>query len=255
MDVELTWNILLILFFVAMAAGFVDAMAGGGGLIVIPVMMLMGFPVLNVLATNKFQGSFGTLTSSLTMMRRGVIRFRDIRLPALMSFIGACIGTAAVQLVNPRVLDFVIPVVLLAIGLYFLLVPSAGQTERAARMPEKPFVYGVVPVIGFYDGFFGPGGGSFFSLANITLRGMHIVKASGAARAFNFASNVASVAVFIVGGKVLWLVGMVMICGQLIGSVCGSIVAVNHGSRLIRPLIVVVCFAMVIRFLLERFWH
>lgn len=82
MEVELGWNVFLILFFVAMLAGFVDALAGGGGLIVIPVMMLMGFPVLNVLATNKLQGSVGTLASSLTMMRRGVIQFRELRVPA-----------------------------------------------------------------------------------------------------------------------------------------------------------------------------
>ncbi|HLU02368.1 MAG TPA: TSUP family transporter [Advenella sp.] len=254
MEVELGWNVFLILFFVAMLAGFVDALAGGGGLIVIPVMMLMGFPVLNVLATNKLQGSVGTLASSLTMMRRGVIQFRQLRVPALMSFAGACLGTVLIQMIDPSVLDFLIPLVLLAIGLYFLLTPSAGQTERAARIGSRPFEYGVVPAIGFYDGFFGPGAGSFFSLANITLRGMHIVKASGAARLFNFASNVASVAVFIVGGQVLWLVGAVMICGQIVGSVSGSVVAVNHGARLIRPLIVVVCFAMVIRFLVQRFW-
>ena len=254
MDVELGWNIALILFFVAMLAGFVDALAGGGGLIVIPVMMLMGFPVLNVLATNKLQGSIGTLTSSLTMMRRGVINFRELRAPALMSFVGACLGTALIQMIDPSVLDFLIPIVLLAIGLYFLLTPSAGQAETAARMTRRPFEMGVVPAIGFYDGFFGPGTGSFFSLANITLRGMHIVKASGAARLFNFASNVASVLVFVIGGQVLWLAGAVMICGQIIGSVAGSLVAVRHGSRLIRPLIVLVCFAMVIRFLLQRFW-
>ncbi len=254
MEVELGWNVIIILFFLAMLAGFVDALAGGGGLIVIPVMMLMGFPVLNVLATNKLQGSIGTLTSSLTMMRRGVITFRELRVPTLMSFVGACIGTALIQLIDPSVLDFLIPVVLLAIGLYFLLTPSAGQAERAARLGEKPFQYGVVPAIGFYDGFFGPGTGSFFSLANITLRGMHIVKASGAARLFNFASNVAAVLVFVVGGKILWLAGAVMIGGQIIGAVAGSLMAVRHGSKLIRPLIVLVCFIMVIRFLLQRFW-
>ncbi|WP_238534165.1 TSUP family transporter [Advenella kashmirensis] len=145
-----------------MLAGFVDALAGGGGLIVIPVMMLMGFPVLNVLATNKLQGSVGTLASSLTMMRRGVIQFRELRVPALMSFAGACLGTVLIQMIDPSVLDFLIPLVLLAIGLYFLLTPSAGQTERAARIGAKPFELGVVPAIGFYDGFFGPGAGSFF---------------------------------------------------------------------------------------------
>ncbi|WP_369806356.1 TSUP family transporter [Advenella sp. S44] len=188
------------------------------------------------------------------MMRRGVINLRQLRVAALMSFAGACLGTALIQMIDPSVLDFLVPIVLLAIGLYFLFTPSAGQTERAARVGQKPFDFGVVPAIGFYDGFFGPGTGSFFSLANITLRGMHIVKASGAARLFNFASNVASVAVFVVGGQVLWLVGAVMICGQVVGSVSGSLVAVKHGSRLIRPLIVVVCFVMVIRFLMQRFW-
>ena len=118
---------------------------------------------------------------------------------------------------------------------------------------KKSFNTTVVPVIGFYDGLFGPGTGSFFSLANVALRGEQIVQATAKAKAFNFASNIASAVVFILGGKVVWSVGLAMMIGQVIGATFGSKVMISHGARLIRPIIVTVCFLMVIRYLWDKF--
>ncbi|MFA5703647.1 MAG: TSUP family transporter [Advenella sp.] len=253
MDLVVGPDILVILFFVAMLAGFVDTIAGGGGLITIPVLLLAQVPPINALATNKLQGSFGTLTSSLTMLRKRIVRFEDIWKPALLAFAGAALGTFIIQLVDVSVLDIVIPVVLVMIGLYFLFTPSAGKVERVPRMSARAFNCTVVPTIAFYDGIFGPGTGSFFSLANVALRGQQIIKATANAKVFNFASNVASVALFVLGGKVLWLIGGIMIVGQIIGAYAGSLMVISHGSKFIRPLIVLVCFVMVTRYLLEKF--
>src|SRR5699024_5549315 len=121
------------------------------------------------------------------------------------------------------------------------------------RVAEKPFNMTVIPVIGFYDGLFGPGTGSFFSLANVALRGEKIVQATAKAKAFNFASNIASAVVFILGGKVVWSIGLAMMIGQVIGATVGSKVMISHGARLIRPIIVAVCFLMVIRYLWDKF--
>ncbi|QPT39743.1 Sulfite exporter TauE/SafE [Oligella ureolytica] len=253
MDFVLSWEMLLILFGIAMLAGFIDTLAGGGGLITVPVLLLSGLPPIQALATNKIQSSFGTMVATLNMFRGRLIKLENIRLPFIMSLIGAALGTLLVQQLNVAVLDIVIPIVLVLIGLYFLLVKGAGAVERKPRMAEKPFNTTVVLVIGFYDGLFGPGTGSFFSLANVALRGEKIVQATAKAKAFNFASNIASAVVFMLGGKVVWSVGVAMMLGQVIGATIGSKVMVSHGARLIRPIIVAVCFLMVIRYLWDKF--
>lgn len=253
MDFSFSWDMLLLFFAAATLAGFIDSIAGGGGLIGIPVLLLSGLPPINALATNKIQGMAGSFTASLTMIKKGVVDFRRIWFAALMSFVGATLGTICVHYIDTSVLDILIPIVLVLIGLYFLLVPNIGDVEKKPRMPEKAFNLTVVPGIGFYDGLFGPGTGSFFSLSNIALRGQQIITATGNAKVFNFASNIAAVVVFVIGGKVVWLVGGVMIVGQILGAYLGSLMVIKKGSKLIRPLVVIMCFLMVVRYLYGKF--
>jgi uncharacterized membrane protein YfcA len=252
MDFALSPEILLVLFIAATVAGFVDAIAGGGGLITIPVLLLAQVPPLHALATNKLQGSFGSLTASLMLMRKGLLRFADVRVLFLCSLIGAGIGAAGVQFVKAEALDVIIPVVLVTIALYFLLAPNAGALESRPRVADSTYRRVVVPAIGFYDGMFGPGAGSFFSMAGVALRGQNLVTATAHAKALNFASNIASLMVFIIGGKVLWAVGAAMIAGQIIGAWCGSHAVIRGGTRLIRPMIVTVCCVMLGRYLWQK---
>lgn len=252
MDMILDSQTLLILATVAVAAGFIDTLAGGGGLITIPAMLLMQVPPVQAIATNKLQGTFGTLASTLTLMRRRQVTWDDIKAACLSSFMGASLGAAAIQFVDASVLDLLIPIVLVSIGLYFLLAPSAGTAERKPRMGSGLYRSCIVPLIGFYDGFFGPGTGSLFSLAEVALRGRNLVRATASAKGMNLASNMASLVVFIIGGKVLWILGGTMAIGQVIGAYLGSLVLMTGGSRLIRPLIVIVCFAMVGRYLYQH---
>lgn len=253
MEISFGWEMLLLFFAAAALAGFIDSIAGGGGLIGIPVLLLSGLPPINALATNKVQGMAGSFTASMTMIKKGVVDFKKIWFAALMSFIGATLGTIAVHYINVGVLDILVPIVLIMIGLYFLLVPNIGDVEKKPRMEEKLFNTTVVPGIGFYDGIFGPGTGSFFSLSNIALRGQQIITATGNAKVFNFASNIAAVVVFVVSGKVVWLVGGVMIVGQILGAYLGSLMVIKNGSKLIRPLVVIMCFLMVARYLYDKF--
>lgn len=252
MDFSFGWDMLLLFFFVAIAQGFIDSIAGGGGLIGIPVLLLSGLPPVNALATNKIQGMAGSFTASLTMIRKGVVNFKKIWFAALMSFIGATIGTICVHYIDVKVLDIIIPIVLVLIGLYFLFVPSVGEIEKKPRVNEKLFNVTVVPGIGFYDGLFGPGTGSFFSLSNIALRGQQIVTATGNAKVFNFASNIAAVVVFLIGGKIVWLVGAIMMIGQVLGAYIGSLMIIKNGAKLVRPLVVVMCFLMVIKYVYDK---
>lgn len=252
MDFILSPETLAMLFVAATVAGFVDTIAGGGGLITIPMLLLAQVPPLHALATNKLQGSFGSLTAASMMVRRGLVRLSDMRVLFLCSLAGAALGAFAVQFVHTDTLDVVIPVVLTCIALYFLLAPNAGVLDSRPRIKPGTYQSMVVPGIGFYDGMFGPGTGSFFSLAGVSLRGQNLVTATAHAKVLNFASNVASLMVFIVGGKVLWTIGAAMIAGQVIGAWFGAHAVVRGGTRLIRPVIVTVCFVMLGRYLWQK---
>jgi uncharacterized membrane protein YfcA len=185
------------------------------------------------------------------MVMKHQVRLADVRGPFITAFIGAGLGTLAVQQIDPKALDAIIPLILLGIGLYFLLSPNAGSIDSKPRLGDRVYRFLVVPVIGFYDGFFGPGTGSFFSLVGVSLRGQNLIRATAVAKVLNFATNIASLMMFIAGGKVIWLIGLVMVCGQVIGSYAGAHAAIRGGARLIRPVIVVVCFGMVCRY----FWQ
>lgn len=248
---ELELSLLLILGGVALLAGFIDTLAGGGGLLTLPALLLAGLNPVQALATNKLQGTFGSGMATFMLLRRR--RFAEtlagLRRPFLWSLGGSALGTVLVQLTDSDALQVLVPVVLAVIALYFLFSPGAGSVTRAPRLSARLYERTVVPVIGFYDGFFGPGTGSFFSLTGVALRGQDLITATAQAKALNFASNIASLTLFVVGGKVLWVTGAVMIVGQVAGAWLGSHAVLRGGARLIRPLIVLVCLAMLLRYL------
>ena len=245
-------EILAWLFLAAMLAGFVDALAGGGGLITVPALLLAQVPPVAALATNKLQAAFGSFTASFRMLRSGLVRWREVRPLFFASLIGSAIGTLLVMQLDATVLDAVIPTVLILIALYYLLVPNVTDASRP-RISERAYRYTAAPGIGFYDGFFGPGTGSLFAFTRNALRGDSLLSATARAKIMNFASNVASLVLFALGGHMLWLVGGVMILGQIIGASLGSQLIIGGKVRWIRPTIVCVCIAMAIRYLWQTF--
>lgn len=245
---ELAPEILALLFFAAVAAGFVDAIAGGGGLLTIPALLAAGVDPVAAIATNKIQGSFGTAAATWTFWRKGRIDFALLKWPLIVTLIGAALGALTVTFVDTKWLMVLLPILLAGIALYFLIGPKASDEDVHARL--TPFAFGLVAGgIGFYDGFFGPGAGSFFALALVTLMGMGLTRATAHAKALNFTSNFFSVVVFALGGHVLWALGLMMAVGQVIGGWFGSHAAMRFGPRLIRPLLVVICLAMVAKLL------
>ncbi|MFV1991612.1 MAG: TSUP family transporter [Acidimicrobiales bacterium] len=238
----------LVLFGAATLAGFVDAIAGGGGLITLPALLFVGVPTLSSLATNKLQGSFGTLVASITMFRKGVVTLDQVRSLVVAAFIGGALGAIVVRQVRPGTLDAAVPVVLVGIAVYFAFTKAVGDGKRQPKMSGWLYRTTIVPVIGFYDGFFGPGTGSFFALSGVSLRGRDLVTSTGYAKSMNFASNIASLLVFMIAGNVWFKVGGIMLVGQLIGATAGSHAAVRGGVRLIRPLIIVVSLATLARY-------
>ncbi|MCC3308635.1 TSUP family transporter [Psychrobacter sanguinis] len=250
MDLSLTLEVILMLTAVAAVAGFIDAIAGGGGLLTIPAMLLANIPPVLTLGTNKLQAASGALTASITMIKKGVVSPSKMKLAIAGAFIGSVLGTIAVQMSPPDMLEKLIPFLIAAIGIYTLFAPSLGEVEAEPRVSESTWQRVVAPLIGFYDGYVGPGTGMFFALGNVALRGRQIIAATGAAKVLNLSTNIASLIFFIIGGNVLWKVGLAMMVGQTIGAYAGSHMVVKGGSKIIRPVIVLVCLAMVTKYMM-----
>ena len=246
-------EIILFLGIVATLAGFIDAIAGGGGLLTVPALLWVGIPPLNALATNKLQGCFGTATASVNFWRKGLLPINQLKTPIVMTFLGAICGTWLVQTVSSNSLNAIIPWLLISFALFFAFSPRASDLDRQARLSIGAFSISACSLIGLYDGFFGPGTGSFFMLAVILLLGFNITKATATTKLLNFTSNIASLLFFALGGHVLWLTGLVMGVGQRIGAWLGSQLAIKHGGKIIKPFLVLSSVALSIKLLLNHY--
>ncbi|MBF9000942.1 TSUP family transporter [Vibrio nitrifigilis] len=243
----LSGELLAFLLMVAIVAGTIDTLAGGGGLLSIPALMASGVPPLMALGTNKFQGSFGTAMASLMMFRSRRVLWKDVRGGILGSLIGAAVGTFLVQHIHTVWLSWIVPAVLVFIALFFLFSKPPVQTAES-RCSKKIYQRCIVPVIGWYDGFFGPGTGSFFALSGVSLRGLSMVDATAVAKVFNCSSNVASLAVFLFAGHILWPAAIVMFLGQLIGAWIGARTLFKINPNYLRYLVVIMSIAMLVRY-------
>lgn len=241
-------DVLLLLFLVALLAGCVDTLAGGGGLIVLPALILAGLPPLQALGTNKLQGSMGTFTATLMMLRHRRVQWSAVKFLMLTAFIGAASGSFVVQFVDPGFLRFVIPVVLVVIGVYFLFAGKLLEAGTKARVSPEQYRNAVVPLIGCYDGMFGPGTGSFFALSGVALQGRNLLDATAVAKTLNFATNIASLLVFLVAGQIVWVAGLVMMAGQAAGAWVGSHILFRINPQYLRAVIVLICLAMLARY-------
>lgn len=246
---EFSTNLLFILFIIAIVAGFIDTLAGGGGLLTMPALMISGVPPLAALGTNKLQGSVGTATSTYMMIKHKRIHWHDIKYLMLLAFIGSTFGSIAVQFINVDVLSYVIPFVLMLIIIYFVISPMPHNNDSEGRLSKSKYQYGVIPAIGWYDGMFGPGTGSFFSLAGVALRGHGLINSTAIAKALNFSTNIASLFIFIIAGQIVWLIGFVMMLGQLIGAWLGSHCLFKINPIYLKMIVVLMSVAMLIKYI------
>ena len=233
---ELAFWIYPLLFGAAFLAGWVDSIAGGGGMVTIPVLLAVGLPAPMVLGTNKLQASFGSFTAARHYARKDVVRIRDAWWGIVCTLVGSATGTYAVQQVNPAILNVVIPFLLLGIALLMLFTPSLGTERGTARVSSGIFYLVAGLGLGFYDGFFGPGVGTFWAIAFVLGRGFDLTTATGYTKLMNFTSNVVSLVVFLIGGHVLFAVGLLMGVGQVLGARLGAGMVVRRGTRFMRPL-------------------
>ncbi len=249
--IDLPLETILLLAVAAFVAGFIDSITGGGGLITVPALLLAGLGPVEALGTNKLQALFGTGSASFAYARKGYVDPRRQIPAASLALIGSGVGALVASIAPGEILEAVLPLLLIAIAAYFAFKTTLSDTDRVERMLSAAFLMTVPPLIGFYDGLFGPGTGSFLMLAYVGLAGFGILKATAHTKVLNFASNVGAFIVFAALGSVAWKIGLVMGAMQLLGARLGSALAMKSGARLIKPMLVTMCIALAVRLLLD----
>ncbi|RLQ88114.1 TSUP family transporter [Notoacmeibacter ruber] len=238
---------------VGFAAGLIDAIAGGGGLLTIPALLIAGLPPVTALGTNKLQAMFGSGSACLRYARAGKLDWALWWPFAFVSGLAAMGGAALAGVLSPAVLSTLLPFFLIVIGVWFAFrrEPEEIAIERP-RLGRTTFGITAVPSIGFYDGLFGPGTGSFFVLAFTTLRGQTLLRATAHTKLMNFASNIGGLAGFLALGAVDWRIGLSMGVAQFVGARCGAALAIRGGGWLIRPLLTLICLATALKLLSDQ---
>ncbi len=248
-----TWRTALILG-AGLAAGCIDAIAGGGGLLTIPALLAAGVPPEAVLGTSKLQSTFGAGLAAWRFGREpGLLDRRRLAAGACWTMAGAAAGTLVVTRLSAAALTRLIPLLLAAVAVYVWVSPRFHDEDRPPRL-APPRVFALLGLaIGFYDGFFGPGTGSFWAVGLVSLAGYGLTRATGYTKAMNFASNVISLALFLSIGTVLVVPGLTMAVGQAAGAWVGARLALRGGARLIRPLLGAMSLGVALT-LVWRFW-
>lgn len=241
---------LLALGVVGVVAGFVDAIAGGGGLITVPALLTAGLPPVAAFATNKVQSAVGTTIAATTYWRGGFVDLRAIGAALVTTFVGSYLGALAVKQIDVTVLNYIVPIALICIAIYFTFAPRLTDADSHARLNFAVFVPVMGLIVGFYDGLLGPGTGSFLTLGFIALFGLGVTRAAANAKFVNLASNVGALAMFVPSGDVVWQVALTMAVGQILGGYLGALTGIRFGARLIKPLVVVISIALAVRLLL-----
>ena len=238
---------LFLLWLAGLFAGFVDAIAGGGGIISLPALLATGMPPHLALGTNKLQGSFGSMTAAANYSRKGLVNLREIPTGVAFTALGALSGTVTVQVLSADFLRHLILILLAGVFLYTWFSPDLGKVDRRPVVAAPVFFAGVGLALGFYDGFFGPGTGSFWTIALVMVLGLNLKKATAHTKIFNFTSNVVALGAFIAGNHVVFSAGLLMGAGQMLGAFLGSRLVIQKGTGFVRVFFLVVVAATIIK--------
>ncbi|MFL5774026.1 MAG: sulfite exporter TauE/SafE family protein [Flavisolibacter sp.] len=242
---------IFLLCMAAFAAGFVDAIVGGGGLIQTPatLVLLGNFPVVNAISTTKIPSFSGTLLAAIQYMKKVQVNWRITVVMCVLAFFASFAGSELLTIVSNGFMKPVLFIVLLAVAVYTLMKKDFGQQEATEIPEEKEMIYAVMisTIIGFYDGFIGPGTGSFLILAMIYFLGFDFLRASTHAKLVNLATNIGSIMLFSFKGKIIWMAAIPMAACNAAGGLLGARLAISKGNRLIRVFFMLIVWATLLR--------
>ena len=242
---------LVLISLASLLAGGIDSIVGGGGLILVPALFAV-YPTTapaTLFGTNKSASVWGTSIATVQYSRRVQMRWAVLLPAAGAALVGSFIGAWVVTLIDPTFLRRLLPFILLAVLLYTLAKKDLGRTHapRHAQGRETLVACAIGAVIGWYDGFFGPGTGSFFIFLFVRLLGYDFLNASASAKLLNVATNLAAIALFAMKGHVWWQIGLVMAVANVAGSLIGTRLALKHGAGFVRGVFIVVVGALILK--------
>lgn len=240
---EITLSMYILICLLVFLGGFIDSIAGGGGLISLPAYTAAGLPMHLALGSNKLSSSLGTIFSTFRFMKSGKIHYKSALSSVIGALIGSFLGARAALALDDRYLRYCLVVLLPIIAVFILTRRKFGEEEKSANLSSfRIVVYSILSglIIGAYDGFFGPGTGTFLILIYTGIIGFNITVASGNAKLVNLASNIAAVAAFLASGNVLFAVALPAAVFGILGNWIGSGLAIKNGAKVIKPVLLFV---------------
>jgi hypothetical protein len=248
---ELSLTTGLFLLSASFLAGFVDSIAGGGGIVQLPALLigLPNSPAAEVLGTNKLSAVFGTTTAAALYRKQIKPDPKVLIGMAIPAFLGSAVGALLASRIPTSSMRPMILVLLIAVAIYTWLKPDLGKLENLRHVPKQRIQIGAFAgaVIGFYDGIFGPGTGSFLMLILVATLGYAFITASAIAKVVNVATNVGALIVFGINGAVIWQIGIIMGFANITGAIIGSRLAIRGGSTLVRKVFLLVTIVLIVR--------
>ena len=245
---------LLIVCPLVFLAGFIDSVAGGGGLISTPAYMMAGLPMHNVLATNKVMSSTGTSIAAYKYIKSGKIEWKTAIISAVLSFRGSFTGSRIALMVDQVILKRAFTFVLPFIALFVLFNKNADEGVQKLHGTSLYLARAAIGfVIGVYDGLIGPGTGTFLIFAYTLFIGFDYITASGNAKVINLSSNIAAAASYILAGKVIWPIAVPAAAANLLGNYLGSGYAIKNGSKAVKKMLIIVLIGIFIKLVIDVF--
>ena len=234
-------------------AAMVDSIAGGGGIISLPAYLLAGIPPHIALGTNKFSSTAGAFTSSRKFIKSGNVNFSIIKYLIPFTLLGSALGVNTVLKINQKYLSTVVLVLILFVGLYTLFSKNIGLRDNLKPVTSYRLFVGILIAfsLGFYDGFFGPGTGSFLIFGLINIFGFNFVRASGNAKVLNFISNFSALVMFGIRGQIYYLIGLPVAICMVAGAHVGTKLALRNGAKFIKPIFVAMSLAVAVKLLFQ----
>lgn len=245
----LTLTSLLFLCAAGFLASAVDSIAGGGGIISLPAIIAAGVPPHLALGTNKFASTFASFTSTMKFARSGKITFKLVKYQIPCTILGSALGVHTVLKLDERFLNILIVVMIFTVAIYTIFKKDFGHKDHQLPLTGARIAYGMLFAfaLGFYDGFFGPGTGSFLIFLFISVFGFDFVVAAANGKILNFVSNIVSLILFAVGGKIVYLAGIPMALSMIGGAWVGTHIAIHNGARVIKPIFVTIALLLIVK--------